>query len=99
MPKKKKAKKVKILKKKKVSKVKPGIKTVEKKTVSVGADEKPEIKKIKKQPTEKRIYNLKDYVVYPKHGVGKITAVEKATIGQIDIQFYKICTNSLILRS
>ena len=90
MPKKKKAKKVKILKKKKVSKVKPGIKTVEKKTVSVGADEKPEIKKIKKQPTEKRIYNLKDYVVYPKHGVGKITAVEKATIGQIDIQFYKI---------
>ena len=90
MPKKKKAKKVKILKKKKVSKVKPGIKTVEKKTVSVGADEKPVIKKIKKQPTEKRIYNLKDYVVYPKHGVGKITAVEKATIGQIDIQFYKI---------
>ena len=29
-------------------------------------------------------------MVYPKHGVGKIIAVEKATIGQIDIQFYKI---------
>ncbi len=94
MPKKKKAKKAKILKKTKISKiknkVKPGIKTSEKKTVIVGPDEKPEIKKIKKQPTEKRTYDLKDYVVYPKHGVGKITAIEKATIGQINIQFYKI---------
>jgi CarD family transcriptional regulator len=53
-------------------------------------EEKVEIKKIKKQPTEKRLYDVKNYVVYPKHGVGKITAVEKATIGQIDIQFYKI---------
>ena len=94
MPKKKKAKKAKILKKTKISKiktkVKPGIKTSEKKAVIVGPDEKPEIKKIKKQPTEKRTYDLKDYVVYPKHGVGKITAIEKATIGQINIQFYKI---------
>ena len=89
MPKKKKTKKTKIIKKKKIGKIKPVIKTSDKKTASLGADEKPEIKKIKKQPTEKRIYNLKDYVVYPKHGVGKITAVEKATIGQIDIQFYK----------
>jgi len=28
--------------------------------------------------------------VYPKHGVGKIIAVEKATIGEIEIHFYKI---------
>tara|TARA_B100000965_G_C19370356_1_gene660025 strand:- start:69 stop:755 length:687 start_codon:yes stop_codon:yes gene_type:complete len=54
------------------------------------ADEKIEIKKIKKQATEKRKYNIKDFVVYPKHGVGKIMAIEKATIGQIEIQFYKI---------
>ncbi len=53
-------------------------------------EEKIEIKKIKKQSTEKRQYNLKDFVVYPKHGVGKIVSVEKATIGQIEIQFYKI---------
>jgi CarD family transcriptional regulator len=53
-------------------------------------EEKVEIKKIKKQPTEKRAYEIKDFVVYPKHGVGKIIAVEKATIGQIEIQFYKI---------
>ena len=53
-------------------------------------EEKIEIKKIKKQPTEKRVYDIKDFVVYPKHGVGKIISVEKATIGQIDIQFYKI---------
>jgi len=53
-------------------------------------EEKVEIKKIKKQPTEKKLYEVKDSVVYPKHGVGRIIAVEKATIGQIDIQFYKI---------
>ena len=53
-------------------------------------EEKIEIKKIKKQPTEKRLYDIKDFVVYPKHGVGKIITVEKATIGQIEIQFYKI---------
>ena len=48
------------------------------------------IKKIAKQPTEKRIYNIKDYVVYPKHGVGKIVSIEKAKIGSIDITFYKV---------
>tara|TARA_B100000780_G_C20990269_1_gene395997 strand:+ start:139 stop:831 length:693 start_codon:yes stop_codon:yes gene_type:complete len=53
-------------------------------------EEKVEIKKIKKQPTEKRMYDIKDFVVYPKHGVGKIIAIDKATIGQIEIQFYKI---------
>jgi CarD family transcriptional regulator len=51
---------------------------------------KVKIKKILKQPLEKKIYNLKDYVVYPKHGVGKILAVEKAKIGEIDITFYKV---------
>jgi CarD family transcriptional regulator len=48
------------------------------------------IKKIVKQATEKKIYNIKDYVVYPKHGVGKIVSVEKAKIGSIDITFYKV---------
>ena len=87
MPKKKKVKKVKKVKK---LKTKSLSKTVEKKTIVPGQDEKPEIKKIKKQPSEKRVYNIKDFVVYPKHGVGKITSIEKANIGQIDIQFYKI---------
>ena len=92
----KKNKKVKVLRKKRKriskikTKMKPEIKADEKKTAILGLDEKPEIKKIKKQPTEKRIYSIKDYVVYPKHGVGKITAIEKAAIGQINIQFYKI---------
>ena len=48
------------------------------------------IKKILKQPTEKKNYNIKDYVVYPKHGVGKIISIEKAKIGSIDINFYKV---------
>ena len=93
MPKKKKvkkSKKFKAVKKVKNTKFKSASKLVEKKASITGQDEKPEIKKVKKQPTEKRVYNLKDYVVYPKHGVGKITAIEKATIGEIDIQFYKI---------
>ena len=96
MPKKKKVKKGKKVKKVKKNKIiknkakaKLEVKVSEKKTIPT-ADEKPEIKKIKKQPTEKRTYNLKDYVVYPKHGVGRIIAVEKANIGEIDIQFYKI---------
>ena len=94
MPKKtkkvKKVKKVKKLTKIKNQKFKASIKQTDRKPSVQGQDEKPEIKKVKKQPTEKRIYNLKDFVVYPKHGVGKITAIEKATIGEIDIQFYKI---------
>ncbi|MBL6786314.1 MAG: transcriptional regulator [Candidatus Pelagibacter bacterium] len=94
MPKKKKTKKFKKIRKikkvKSTNKIKPSVKVSDKKNSIPGADEKPEIKKIKKQPTEKRIYNLKDFVVYPKHGVGKITAIEKAKIGEIDIQFYKI---------
>ena len=96
MPKKKKTKKTKKTKKiinkktKELKKLKSSIKLNDKKSVISGNDEKPEIKKIKKQATEKRIYNLKDFVVYPKHGVGKITAIEKAKIGEIDIQFYKI---------
>ena len=83
----KKTKKVKLQKKVKSKQVS---KHIEKKSTSTGIDEKPEIKKIKKQPTEKRVYNLKDFVVYPKHGVGKVIAIEKANIGEIDIQFYKI---------
>ena len=60
------------------------------KNVFKARDDKVQIKKIKKQPTEKKVYNIKDYVVYPKHGVGKITSIEKAKIGNIDISFYKI---------
>ena len=51
---------------------------------------KPEIKKIKKQATEKKEYKPKDYVVYPKHGVGQILSVSSKTIGGIDVQCYDI---------
>jgi|TARA_B110000438_G_scaffold302678_1_gene361146 CarD family transcriptional regulator len=66
----------------------PGYKTSTYKTNE--EKNKIKIKKVDKQPTEKKIYNIKDYVVYPKHGVGKIIAVEKAKIGSIDITFYKV---------
>ena len=51
-------------------------------------EQKPEIKKIKVQATEKRIYKIKDYVVYPKHGVGQITEFKKIRISDIDVETY-----------
>jgi len=51
-------------------------------------DQKPEIKKVKKQETEKREFKVKDYVVYPKHGVGQITEFKKINIGGIDVETY-----------
>ena len=51
---------------------------------------KPEIKKVKKQETEKKEYKVKDYVVYPKHGVGQITEFKKINIGGIDVETYVI---------
>ena len=54
------------------------------------SEQKPEIKKIKKQETEKKKYKPKDYVVYPKHGVGQILSVNSKTIGNIDVQCYDI---------
>jgi len=53
-------------------------------------DEKIIIEKIKKQPNEKRLYSVKDNIVYPKHGVGKIVSVSKAMMGGIEINFYKV---------
>jgi len=55
-----------------------------------GADLKPEIKKIKSQETEKKQFKLKDYVVYPKHGVGQIFDFKKINIGGIDVETYML---------
>jgi CarD family transcriptional regulator len=99
-----KAKKVvtkKVTKTKKVAKISP--KKSSKKTeekienkssdglrISKSNEIKPEIKKVKKQETEKREYKVKDYVVYPKHGVGQITEFKKISIGGIDVETYVI---------
>ena len=56
--------------------------------ISKNNEQKPEIKKVKKQGTEKKEYKVKDYVVYPKHGVGQITEFKKMSIGGIDIEAY-----------
>jgi len=53
-----------------------------------GTEQKPEIKKIKVQASEKKEYKIKDYVVYPKHGVGQITEFKKINIGGIDVEAY-----------
>tara|TARA_Y100000816_G_C25954367_1_gene497939 strand:- start:36 stop:899 length:864 start_codon:yes stop_codon:yes gene_type:complete len=58
--------------------------------ISKNNEVKPEIKKVKKQDTEKREYKIKDYVVYPKHGVGQITEFKKINIGGIDVETYII---------
>ncbi len=105
-PKIKKVKKVVVKKTKKVSKKTPNksakIKKVSKTTetpdeskvdnlrISKTNEVKPEIKKVKKQETEKREFKIKDYVVYPKHGVGQITEFKKINIGGIDVETYVI---------
>ena len=58
--------------------------------ISKNNEVKPEIKKVKKQETEKKEYKIKDYVVYPKHGVGQITEFKKINIGGIDVETYII---------
>ena len=58
--------------------------------ISKSNEVKPEIKKVKKQETEKREYKIKDHVVYPKHGVGQITEFKKINIGGIDVETYII---------
>ena len=96
--KKPKIKKVKVIvKKSKIKKVKPlkAKNTKDKKEIkndnlkiSKINEQKPEIKKIKVQGSEKREYKIKDYVVYPKHGVGQITEFKKINIGGIDVETY-----------
>ena len=58
--------------------------------ISKSNELKPEIKKVKKQETEKRNYKIKDFVVYPKHGVGQISEFKKINIGGIDVETYII---------
>ena len=105
-PKTRKAKKVVVKKAKKVLKKipnkSPKIKKVSKTTetldepkvdnlrISKSNEVKPEIKKVKKQASEKREYKIKDYVVYPKHGVGQIIEFKKINIGGIDVETYVI---------
>jgi CarD family transcriptional regulator len=76
---------------KKISK-NPVLEKVEVKTdnlrIAKSNEIKPEIIKVKKQETEKKEYKIKDYVVYPKHGVGQITEFKKINIGGIDVETY-----------
>ena len=76
---------------KKIKNLKSEKKNIQVQKSGAGAvDEKVQIKKIKKQPTEKKQYNVNQFVVYPKHGVGKILSIDKAVVGDISIQFYKV---------
>ena len=74
--------------------IKSEVKTTEQKSdglrITKNNEAKPEIKKVKKQETEKRESKIKDYVVYPKHGVGQITEFKKINIGGIDVETYVI---------
>ena len=82
----------KIIKTKKVVKVSEAKEDpkVDNLRISKSNEIKPEIKKVKKQETEKREYKIKDHVVYPKHGVGQITEFKKINIGGIDVETYVI---------
>ena len=70
---------VKIIK----SKLKKNVKTPPKEVksdslrITKNTDQKPEIKKVKTQQSEKRIYKIKDYVVYPNMGWVKLLNLKK----------------------
>ena len=82
----------KVIKNKKISKKieQPAEVKTDNLRISKNNELKPEIKKVKKQETEKKEYKVKDYVVYPKHGVGQITEFKKINIGGIDVETYVI---------
>jgi len=80
----------KIIKKKPNKKVIADKPKIDNLRIAKNIEQKPEIKKIKKQETAKREYKPKDYVVYPKHGVGQIISVSSKTIGEIEVQCYEI---------
>ena len=48
------------------------------------------ITKVAKQESDKKIYKIKDHVIYPKHGVGQIVAIENSVIADIEMTYYKI---------
>ena len=83
---KKNVKEKKVLKKK--SKIEKADTKSETLRIPKSNEQKPEIKKVKKQDSEKRLYKAKDYVVYPKHGVGQITDFKKINIGGIEVESY-----------
>ena len=91
-------KKAKVVTKKTPSKLKKDTKVtvaseipkVDNLRISKSNEVKPEIKKVKKQESEKREYKIKDHIVYPKHGVGQITEFKKINIGGIDVETYVI---------
>ena len=102
IPKAKVAKKITPIKKTTI-KIKKNLKIVAKKPIPLNTEVKtnnlrisknneikPVIVKVKKQGTEKKEYKIKDYVVYPKHGVGQILSVNNKTVGGIDVQCYDI---------
>ena len=80
----KKAKKIKLQQNKEISATELNLR------IAKSNEQKPEIKKIKKQATEKKLYKPKDYIVYPKHGVGQILSINSKTIGSIEVQCYDI---------
>ena len=53
-------------------------------------EQKIQIVKIKKQATEKKLFKIKDYIVYPKHGVGQILSISQKIIAGIKVQCYDI---------
>ncbi len=72
--------------------LKSEVKTTEHKSdglrITKNNEAKPEIKKVKKQESQKKEYKVKEYVVYPKHGVCKIIDFKKTIIGGIELESY-----------
>ena len=73
---------------------KPAPKAAAPKTPAAKAAVKPAAKPAAKKPAKKLPFARGDYVVYPTHGVGKVTGVEKQEIAGFNLQLFVILFDS-----
>lgn len=78
---------------KKAAAAKPAPKTAAKKPAAKSAA-KPAAKPAAKKPPKKLPFARGDYVVYPTHGVGKVTGVEKQEVAGFNLQLFVILFDS-----
>lgn len=73
---------------------KAATKTAAKAAPKAAAAKKPAAKPAAKKPAKKLPFSRGDYVVYPTHGVGRVTGVEKQEVAGFNLQLFVILFES-----
>ena len=68
----------------------PVRKTVDKKTAAKKAPVKKTVNKILSKKKDKLKYSVGDFIVYPSHGVGEVTAIQKFEIAEEKLEMYNV---------